>query len=51
MDWNAANMGDMSSRHPVGPSLLAQKMHAVKVAIREADAAAEVSTAEYKFLG
>ena len=46
MDWNAADTGDVSSRHPAGPSLLAQKMHAVKVAVLEADKAAEVNTAE-----
>ena len=46
MDWNAADMGEVTSEHPAGPSLLAQKMYAVKVAVLEADKAAEVNTAK-----
>ena len=51
MDWNAADSGEVTSRHPAGPSFLAQKMFAVKAAILEADKAAKVNTAEKIFLG
>ena len=46
MDWNAADTDEVTSQHPAGPSILAQKMFAAKAAILEADKAAEVSTAE-----
>ena len=46
MDWNAADTGEVTSQHPAGPSLLAQKMFAVKAAVLEADKAAEVNTVE-----
>ena len=43
MDWNAADSVEVSSGGlPLGPGLLAQKMLAVKVAVREADQVAEV---------
>ena len=51
MDWNAADSGEVTSRHPAGPSLLAQKMFAMKVAVVEANKVAEVNTSEYRFLG
>jgi hypothetical protein len=50
MDWNNADVSEVTSGnpeprpHPAGPSNLAQKMHAAKVAIVEADKAALVST-------
>ena len=51
MDWNEADMDEVTSRrstsqHPAGPSLLAQKMFAVKAAVLEADKAAEVGPTE-----
>ena len=46
MDWNAADSSEVTSRHPAGPSLLAQKMFAVKVAVIEAEKVAKVNTAE-----
>ena len=49
-DWAEADMDEVTSRHsaghPAGPSLLAQKMFAVKAAVHEANKAAEVSTTE-----
>ena len=53
-DWNAVDMGEVSSRspagqiseHPGGPSLVGQKMHAAKAALFAADQAAAVSYAE-----
>ena len=50
MDWNSADMSEVSSAnphsrpHPAGPSMLAQKIHAVKVAVIEADKTASVIT-------
>jgi hypothetical protein len=50
MDWNSADMSEVSSvnphskPHPAGPSTLAQKIHAVKVAVIEADKTASVIT-------
>ena len=52
LDWNEADMDEVSSQHratpqhPAGPSLLAQKMFAVKAAVLEADKAVEVSPTE-----
>ena len=46
MDWNAADTDEVTSQHPAGTSLLAQKMFVVKAAVLEADKAAEVNTAE-----
>ena len=49
IDWNGADMSEVSStqihptRHPAGPSALAQKMHALKAAVHEADKTAEVN--------
>ena len=45
MDWDAADSVEVTSQHPAGPSLLAQKMFAVKAAVVEADKVAEVNTA------
>jgi hypothetical protein len=50
MDWNNADMSEVTSGNPyskphlVGPSNLAQKMHAVKVSVVAADKATEVIT-------
>ena len=55
MDWNAADMGEVSSGnpqptpHPAGPSALAQKMHQVKVAVIEADKTAGVIILSHSF--
>ena len=46
MDWSTADTGEVTSQHPVGPSLLAQKMFAVKAAVHEADKVAEVNSTE-----
>ena len=50
MDWNEADMDEVTlcrpAGHPAGPSLLTQKMLAVKAAVLEAYKAAEVSTTE-----
>ena len=46
LDWNEADMDEVTLQHPAGPSLLAQKMFAVKAAVLEADKAAEVSISE-----
>ena len=41
MDWNSADMSEVNSmqaqpiRHPAGPSVQAQKIHALKVAVQE----------------
>ena len=49
-DWNGADMSEVSSANPhsrphlAGPSMLAQKMHAMKVAVLEADKVAAVNT-------
>ena len=45
MDWNAADTGDVTSEHPAGPSLLAQKMYKVRAAVAEANKAAEIGRA------
>jgi hypothetical protein len=56
MDWNNANMAEVSSgsppsrAHPAGPSHLAQKVHATKVAIQEVDKAAMVCNQLISFL-
>ena len=51
MDWNAADSVEVSSGGlPLGPGLLAQKMLAVKAAVREADQVAEVKVYPVKFL-
>ena len=50
MDWNGADMSEVSivnaqpKQHPAGPSTLAQKMHAVKLAVVDADKTAAVIT-------
>ena len=50
MDWNGADMSEVSSAnphsrpHPAGPSMLAQKIHTVKVVVMEVDKTAEVIT-------
>jgi hypothetical protein len=55
MDWNNADMSEVSSGnlevrlHPAGPSNLAQKIHAAKVAIVEADTAAAVCSQPCSF--
>ena len=55
MDWNAADLSEVSSKspagqivseHPTGPSLVAQKMSAAKATLLAADQAAAVSYAE-----
>ena len=46
IDWNAADLGEVTSGQPAGLGLLAQKKHAVKAAVIEADRVAEVNTAE-----
>ena len=55
MDWNAADLSEVSSKsptgrilseHPAGPSLVAQKMHTAKAALHEAERATAVSSAE-----
>ena len=51
MEWNEADMDEVTSRrltsqHPAGPSLLAQKMFAAKAALHEANKAVEVSITE-----
>ena len=55
MDWNAADLGEVSSNspagqivseHPAGPSLVAQKLAAAKTALLAADQAAAVSCTE-----
>ena len=46
MDWSAADTGEVTSQLPTGPSLLAQKMFAVKTAVFEADKVAQVNSAE-----
>ena len=54
-EWNAVDMGEVSSKspagqiiseHPAGPSLVGQKMHAAKAALLAADQAAAVNYAE-----
>ena len=51
MDWNAADSAEVSSEGiPLGPGLLAQKMFAVKAAVREADKVAEVKVYSVKLL-
>ena len=51
MDWNAADSVEVSSGGlPLGPGLLAQKMLAVKAAVREADQVAEVKFFPVTFL-
>ena len=51
-DWNEANMDEVTSQHratsqhPAGPSLLAQKMFAVKAVVLETDKAADVRPTE-----
>src|SRR5664279_1275168 len=48
MDWNSADMSEVSTanpqptQHPAGPSMLARKMHAVKLAVVDADKTAVV---------
>jgi hypothetical protein len=48
MDWNNADMTEVSSGsspvqpHPAGPSHLAQKVYAAKLAVQEVDKAAMV---------
>ena len=54
MDWNAVDTSEVTSRqpavltsdHPAGPSLVAQKMFAAKAALLEADRTADVNSAE-----
>ena len=46
MDWSAADTGEVTSHHPAGPSILAQKMFAVKAAVLEADKVAQVNSTE-----
>ena len=54
MDWNAADTSKVTSGssvgqildHPVGPSLVAQKLVIAKAALLEADRATEVNIAE-----
>ena len=46
MDWNAADLGEVTSGQPAGPGLLAQKMLAAKAALHEADKVAEVNITE-----
>ena len=49
MDWNSADMSEVSTanpqpkQHPAGPGMLAQKMLAVKLAVAEADKTAAVN--------
>ena len=50
MDWNGADMSEVSTmnappkQHPAGPSVLAQRLYAVKLAVNEADKTAAVIT-------
>lgn len=50
MDWNSADISEVSSanphlkQHPAGPGMLAQKMHAAKLAVADADKTAAVNT-------
>ena len=46
MDWNAADLGEVTSGQPTGSGLLTQKMLAVKAAVIEADRVAEVNIVE-----
>ena len=46
MEWSAADTGEVTSQHPASPSLLAQKMFAVKTTVMEADKVAQVNSAE-----
>ena len=51
MDWNVADSAEVSSGGlPLGPSLLAQKMFAVKATVQEADQVAKVKFYSVKFL-
>jgi hypothetical protein len=56
MDWNNADMAEVSSgsppsrSHPAGPSHLAQKVHAAKLAVQEVDKAAMVCAQLISFL-
>ena len=43
IDWNSADMSEVNTMHPAGPGMLAQKMHALKVAVNEAHRTAEVN--------
>ena len=50
MDWNSADTSEVSTahpqptQHPAGPGMLAQKMHALKVAVMDANKTAAVNT-------
>ena len=55
MDWNSADLDEVTSGnpkralHPGSPSILAQKMHAARAALAEADKTAEVITLRLSF--
>ena len=42
MDWNAADTSEVSSPNPVGPSQVAQSIHALQVAVLNASKVTEV---------
>ena len=44
MDWNAADTSEVTTKHPVGPSALAQTVYTLKAAVQAVDKAAEVNT-------
>ena len=43
MDWNAADTSEVSSPNPVGPSHVAQSIHALQVAVLNASKITEVN--------
>ena len=43
MDWNAADTSEVSSPNPVGPSHVAQSIHALQVAVLNASKVTEVN--------